>query len=70
MRRRPLSCRADMARNFRKDPVFVKSMQIALSSGEEMLYTDWDGTYVKSAVKCAARAYQEAGVTIPGKRSA
>lgn len=58
-------CRADMAKNFRQDPVFVKSMQIALSSGEEMLYSEWDGTYVKSAVKCAAKAYQEAGIKDP-----
>ena len=58
-------CRADMAKSFRPDPVYVKSMQIALSSGEELMYTDWDGTYVKSAVKCSARAYDEAGIKNP-----
>jgi len=58
-------CRADLAKNFRPDPVYVKSMQIALSSGEELMYTDWDGTYVKTAVKCAARAYDEAGIKNP-----
>ena len=58
-------CRADMAKNFRPDPVYVKSMQIALSSGEELMYTDWDGSYVKSAVKCSARAYDEAGIKNP-----
>jgi acetyl-CoA C-acetyltransferase len=58
-------CRADMAKDFRPDPVYVKSMQIALSSGEEMMYTDWDGSYVKSAVKCSARAYDEAGIKNP-----
>ena len=36
-------CRADMAKEFRKDPVFVKGMQIALSSGEELLTSHWDG---------------------------
>lgn len=58
-------CRADMAKDFRADPVYIKSMQIALSSGEEMMYTDWDGTYVKSTEQCAARAYKEAGITNP-----
>jgi len=58
-------CRADLAKNFRPDPVYVKSMQIALSSGEELMYTDWDGTYVKTAVKCGARAYDEAGIKNP-----
>ncbi len=58
-------CRADLAKNFRPDPVYVKSMQIALSSGEELMYTDWDGTYVKTAEKCAARAYHEADIKNP-----
>lgn len=58
-------CRADMAKQFRKDPVRVKAMQIALSSGEELYTSHWDGTYVKSAVECAARAYKEAAIRNP-----
>jgi acetyl-CoA C-acetyltransferase len=58
-------CRADMAKEFRMDPVHVKGMQIALSSGEELFTSLWDGTYVKSAEKCAARVYKEAGITNP-----
>jgi acetyl-CoA C-acetyltransferase len=40
-------CRADMAKKFRQDPVLVKSMQISVSSGEEMFYTKWDGSHVE-----------------------
>ena len=58
-------CRADMAKNFRSDPVLVKAMQVAISSGEELMYTDWDGTYVKTTNKCADMAYKEAGITNP-----
>lgn len=58
-------CRADMAKNFRPDPVFVKAMQIAISSGEEIMYNSWDGTYVESAKRCAGRAYEEAGIKNP-----
>ncbi len=58
-------CRADMAKDFRKDPVRVKAMQIALSSGEEMYTSRWDGSYVKTAVECSGRAYKEAGITNP-----
>lgn len=58
-------CRADMAKTFRPDPVYVKSLQIALSSGEELMYKDWDGSYVKTATVCAARAYEEAGIKNP-----
>jgi len=58
-------CRADMARNFRPDPVYIKALQIAISSGEEMMYTKWDGSYVETATRCAARAYKEAGINNP-----
>jgi len=58
-------CRADLAKNFRPDPVYIKALQIAISSGEEMMYTDWDGTYVQTATVCAERAYKEAGITKP-----
>ncbi len=58
-------CRADMAKNFRPDPVKIKSMQIAISSGEELMYQDWDGSNVRTAVHCAASAYEEAGIKNP-----
>ncbi|MBW2078446.1 MAG: acetyl-CoA acetyltransferase [Deltaproteobacteria bacterium] len=58
-------CRADMAKEFRKDPVFVKALQIGISSGEELAYTQWDGTYVETTTRAAVRAYEEAGITNP-----
>ncbi|MDD5093155.1 MAG: acetyl-CoA acetyltransferase [Dehalococcoidia bacterium] len=57
--------RADMAKNFRKDPVYVKALQIALSSGEEVMYTDWDGAHVETTYRAAQQAYKEAGITNP-----
>ncbi|OPX34965.1 MAG: acetyl-CoA acetyltransferase [Desulfobacteraceae bacterium 4484_190.1] len=58
-------CRADMAKDFRPDPVSIKALQIGVSSGEELGYTDWDGTYVKTTTLTAARAYDEAGIKNP-----
>ncbi len=58
-------CRADMAKDFRPDPVFIKALQIGISSGEELGYTDWDGTYIKTTTLTAARAYEEAGIKNP-----
>ncbi|MBW2001317.1 MAG: acetyl-CoA acetyltransferase, partial [Deltaproteobacteria bacterium] len=58
-------CRADMAKNFISDPVFVKALQIGISSGEELGYSAWDGTYVETTTRTAARAYQEAGIKDP-----
>jgi len=59
-------CRADMAKNFNKpEPVKIKSMQIALSSGEELMYNKWDGSYVMPARAGAKKAYAEAGIKNP-----
>jgi len=58
-------CRADMAKQFRADPVFVKALQVGISSGEELAYTQWDGTHVETTTRTAARAYEEAGIRNP-----
>ncbi len=58
-------CRADMAKNFRKDPIYVKALQIAITSAEEESYKSWDGTHVETTTHGAIRAYEEAGITNP-----
>ncbi len=58
-------CRADMAKQFRSDPVYIKALQIAATSGEEQSYTDYDYTHVETTTRAAARAYQEAGIKNP-----
>lgn len=55
----------DVARGLGKTPVFVKALQIAATSGEEMVTTRWDGTYLKTTTEAAKRAYAEAGITRP-----
>lgn len=50
-----------------KNPVTVKALQLALSSGEEMGYNEWDGTYFMTTNKCSTQAYKEAGITSPRK---
>jgi len=60
-------CRADMAKNFRKDPIYVKSLQIAAESGENLMYNKFDNSHVESTTRAAIRAYQEAGVKNPRK---
>ncbi|MBN2098914.1 MAG: acetyl-CoA acetyltransferase, partial [Dehalococcoidia bacterium] len=57
--------RADLAKRLRKDPIYVKSLQIAASSGEEMAYTDYDLTHVECGVHASQRAYKEAGIKNP-----
>jgi len=57
--------RADMAKKFRPDPIHVKALQIALSSGEELMYTKWDGAHVETTYRGGTLAYKEAGVKNP-----
>ncbi len=49
----------------KKDFVTVKGLQLALSSGEEMGYNDWDGDHFITTSKCSTEAYKEAGITKP-----
>ncbi|VEN73819.1 Acetyl-CoA acetyltransferase (Thiolase-II like) [Candidatus Desulfarcum epimagneticum] len=51
----------------KKDFVTVKALQLALSSGEEMGYDEWDGDHFMTTTACSKKAYKEAGITDPRK---
>jgi len=56
----------EIARSLGKaDIVSVKALQLALSSGEEMGYNDWDGDHFMTTTTCSKKAYAEAGITNP-----
>ena len=57
--------RPEIARELRDDSVLVKALQIAVTSGEELMLTGWDGTHVETTRHAGRRAYEEAGVTRP-----
>ena len=48
-----------------KNPVTVKALQLALSSGEEIAFNNWDGDHFMTTDKCSTKAYEEAGITNP-----
>lgn len=56
---------ADKAKDFRPDPLYVKSLQIAVSSEQEYRFQEWDGTHVETTYRCGQRAYEEAGIKNP-----
>jgi len=59
----------DIARGLGKtDLVSVKSVQLAVSNGQEVQYGDWDGSYFATTRAAAKRAYAEAGIDDPRKR--
>ncbi len=57
----------EIAKSIKKNQeiVLVKALQIAASSGEEAMYTEWDGAGILTTQKAGFRAYQEAGVKNP-----
>lgn len=57
----------DIAKSLKKDPVMVKGLQISVTSGEEAMYTNWDGSYVMTTTQAARWAYEEAGIKDPRK---
>ena len=48
-----------------KNPVTVKALQLALSSGQEIAFNNWDGDHFVTTDKCSTKAYEEAGITNP-----
>lgn len=51
----------------KKNLVSVKALQLALSSGEEMGFNDWDCDHFMTTSKASTMAYKEAGITDPRK---
>lgn len=47
------------------NPVTVKAIQLASSSGRESCMGDWDGSFVQTTRNAARNAYREAGITKP-----
>ena len=56
----------DIARAMgKRDLITVKSIQLAGSSGAEVQFNAWDGSYFATTRAAAKRAYGEAGITSP-----
>lgn len=51
----------------KKDIITVKALQVAVSSGEELSHTSWDGSHFVTTSKCSIEAYKEAGIENPRK---
>jgi len=49
----------------KQNPVMVKAISIAVTSGQESLTQDWDGTHLETTTRAAQKAYAEAGVKNP-----
>lgn len=57
--------RADMAKKFRPDPVYIKGMQICVGARQGATTQNYDFVHVDENVLASQRAYAEAGVKNP-----
>jgi len=57
--------RADMAKSFRADPIYIKAMAISAGPGRDPLVQAYDFAHVEENVRAANLAYAEAGVKNP-----
>jgi len=57
--------RADMAKSFRDDPIYIKTMQICAGARQGAMRQDYDFVHMDENVIGSGRAYEEAGVKDP-----
>jgi acetyl-CoA C-acetyltransferase len=58
-------CRADLAKKFRPDPIYLKSIQICQGPREGWLSQSYDFAHVEETYRCGLASYKEAGITNP-----
>jgi len=55
----------EIAKSMRRDPIYVKALQIAISPRDENYSTKCDYTHFEATVRAAQAAYREAGIKNP-----
>ncbi len=56
----------EIARSLKKtEPVLVKALAISVSSGDEAIFTNWDGAHLETTVRAGQMAFKEAGIKNP-----
>jgi acetyl-CoA C-acetyltransferase len=46
----------------------IKALELSVSNGEEMSFSNWDGAHIATAREAGARAYAAAGITDPRRQ--
>jgi acetyl-CoA C-acetyltransferase len=59
--------RADMAKQFRKDPVYVKGLAICVGARQGVMRQDYDYVHVEENVRASKMVYEQAGIKDPRK---
>jgi acetyl-CoA C-acetyltransferase len=59
--------RADMAKNFRSDPIYIKGMAISAGARQGSMRQDYDYVHIEENVRAAQQVYAEAEIKNPRK---
>ena len=59
--------RADIAKTFRPDPLYLKALTVVAGPREGRIRQDYDYTHFEENIRAAKLAYKEAGITDPVK---
>lgn len=57
--------RADMAKNFRPDPIYVKGLAISVGARQGVMRQDYDYVHIEENVRASKMAYEQAGIKNP-----
>jgi len=57
--------RADMAKQFREDPIFVKGLAISVGARQGVMRQDYDYVHVEENVRASRMVYEQAGIRDP-----
>ena len=60
--------RADMAKSFRADPIYIKAIQICQGPREGFMNPSYDYAHVEETRRAGIAAYKEAGIDNPAKQ--
>jgi acetyl-CoA C-acetyltransferase len=59
--------RADKARELRRDPIYIKALEICVGARQGAIRQDYDFIHIEENVLASGKAYREAGVKNPRK---
>ena len=59
--------RADMARSFRDDPIYIKALAVCAGPKDGFMNPNYDYTHIEENIRCARMAYEQAGIKDPFK---
>jgi acetyl-CoA C-acetyltransferase len=60
-------CRADLAKKFRADPIYVKALNICVGARQGAMRQDYDFVHIEESSRAAQKSYDEAGIKNPRK---